>query len=498
MKTTLSPLPLLLLALVFAWGRPDAAANFRTFTNASGRTIEASVKTLDGGQVTIAMKDGREFTIPVATLSAADQAYLKEWKPAAPDGAAEPAAAPAKALGEDKGMTIDAINEMIGQPIFKEISLWDSDPERVAERLSWPRESETPFSESFRAYPKPDYRFLGARPYSAALYGVDDRVTSVSLVFANKGDSFGAAGSGEEHFIKGKPVPGGIEGFRLLMENDAQVIESALTEKLGKPQVQRFGEGETRAKVNRWDWNGHSFILSFVEDEYVSLAIETVEFADNGGKTARVRENVIRDRVRGAIEKRPNGDVIITGIPMVDQGPKGYCAPATAERCMRFLGVPADMYLLAMAGQTQMGGGTSITLLLENIGRDIKRKGRSFDGFGGELKLRELKRHIDGGIPVMWTLFSTKEFNEISNKRTKLRAEEKDFAAYASQVKAEAENAVLPPQNETSHVVIIIGYNEESNEIAFSDSWGERYQERWITVEEAEQVSQKRFFVIDL
>ena len=46
--------------------------------------------------------------------------------------------------------------------------------------------------------------------------------------------------------------------------------------------------------------------------------------------------------------------------------------------------------------------------------------------------------------------------------------------------------------------MIIIGYNEDTNEIAFSDSWGERYKERWITIPEAGQISQQRFYVIDL
>jgi hypothetical protein len=36
---------------------------------------------------------------------------------------------------------------------------------------------------------------------------------------------------------------------------------------------------------------------------------------------------------------------------MVDQGPKGYCVPATFERAMRTMGIDADMYLLAMVGQ---------------------------------------------------------------------------------------------------------------------------------------------------
>jgi hypothetical protein len=45
---------------------------------------------------------------------------------------------------------------------------------------------------------------------------------------------------------------------------------------------------------------------------------------------------------------------------------------------------------------------------------------------------------------------------------------------------------------------MIIGYNEETNEIAVSDSWGKNYSVRWIHVHEAEAVSNKGGYVIDI
>ncbi|HQZ27462.1 MAG TPA: C39 family peptidase [Verrucomicrobiales bacterium] len=466
---------------------------YRVLKNASGKEIRAKILSVASGKVGIQLENGQQFEIPLATLSPADQEFLSNWAPA--PGTPGPATATAP-LPTEGGVTVAKINEAIGQDLFSTVSLWSSNPAEVAGRLDWPRESKTAIGESYRAYPKDDDRFLGARPYSAALYGENDMVTAISIVFANKGDSFGAAGSGEEHFLKGKPVPGGMAGVRLIMANDAEVIGEKLTALLGSATKQRFGEGESRVEVQRWDWAGHAFLLSHVPDEYVSLAIQTIESADNRGNTARVSDAVIRERARGFVEKRNNGDVVISNIPMVDQGPKGYCVPATAERCMRFLGIPADMYLLAMAGETQAGGGTSVDVLLNNIGTDIKRKGRSFEIEGGELKLRDLKKSIDGGIPVMWALFSTKEFNETANERIPLRKD--SWESYKSTVAAAAANPSLIPDNNSGHVVIIIGYNEETNEIAFSDSWGERYTERWITLPEAEQVSQKRFYVIGL
>jgi hypothetical protein len=463
------------------------AEEYRNLKNSAGKEIRAKILGITEGKVTIALESGQEFAIPIATLSPADQEFLAAWTPAA----TTPAPLPSKG-----GVTAEQLNEAIGHPLFATTGLWTSKPEEVATRLQWPRESKTAIGESYRAYPDAEYRFLGARPFSAALYGENEQVTGISIVFANKGDSFGAGGRGEDHFIKGKPVPEGMEGVRLIMANDAEVIGGKLTALLGASTRQRYGEGESRVEVERWDWAGHSFLLSHVPDEYVSLAIQTITAADNRGNTARVSDAVIRERSRGFIEKRDNGDVIISNIPMVDQGPKGYCVPATAERCMRFLGIPADMYLLAMAGETKAGGGTSVDLLLSNIGSDIKRKGRSFEITEGELKMRDIKKSIDGGIPIIWALFSTKSFNEIANERSKSRRE--SWESHKGIVAAAAANPSLTTDSDTGHVVIITGYNEETNEIAFSDSWGEDYLERWITVPEAEQISQKRFYVIGL
>jgi hypothetical protein len=483
----------LLLALLLATtlATPDVLPEeFRTLTNTAGRSIKAKIVSVANGKVSILLENGKPFEIPVATLSPGDQEFLSTWTPS---GAP---AAPAGALAPSGGVPAERINEAIGQPLFAGATLWSSRPEEVAARLGWPRESKTAIGESYRAYPGADYRFLGARPHSAALYGEGELVTGLSIVFANKGDSFGSAGGGEEHFIKGKPVPGGMEGVRMIMENDAEVIGEKLTALLGESKRQRFGEGESRVEVQRWDWAGHAFLLSHVPDEYVSLAVQTIGTADNRGNTARISDAFIRERARGFVERRGNGDVVITNIPMVDQGPKGYCVPATAERCMRFLGIAADMYLLAMAGETSAGGGTSVTRLLTNIGNDIKRKGRSFSIQEGELKMRDLKKWIDDGIPVIWGMYSTETFNEISTERTKVRRESWD--SHKNAVAAAAADSRLDADSDRGHVVIIMGYNEETNEIAFSDSWGERYLERWITLTEAEQVSQRQFYVIGL
>lgn len=467
------------------------AQEMRTFTNTAGKSIQARLVGVQGANVTIEMANGQKYTLPAASFSAADQEYFKS-APAAP--AAKPAA---YKPGPNDKLEPAAVNEAVGQPMFGETSLWESSAEEIAKKLGIPPESKTRNASSFRSYTQDDYLMFGAHPFSVAMYAENDKITSFSLVFANKGDLFSAKGSAEMHFDKDTPPAQAAAIVKKAMDKDLDAITVSLSKKLGEPVKERFGEGKVgRLNMRRWDWRGHSILLAEAEEEYVGLQVVTSAFADAGGKVARTSDTVIRARALANLLKRESGDIVIDDIPMVDQGPKGYCAPATAERAMRYLGVPADMYILANAGETGFGGGTSVDLLLQGIGRHIRNKGRSFDSWNGELKLREIARFIDKGVPVMWCLYSTKEFNDTANKRTAARKDVKDWADWKAKVTAESATNSLPKDKETGHVVLIIGYNKDTNEIAFSDSWGERFKERWITIPEAEQVSQQRFYVI--
>ena len=51
----------------------------RTFTNKSGRKIEARIVSSEGAKVTISRKDGKLFTIALSSLSEADQNYIQTW-----------------------------------------------------------------------------------------------------------------------------------------------------------------------------------------------------------------------------------------------------------------------------------------------------------------------------------------------------------------------------------------------------------------------------------
>jgi len=485
----------LFLALAAFSGLAMAQAELRTFTSAQGTTVQARVLGISGPNVTIVTAAGKQITLPMTSLSAADQQYLKSLPAGAP---AAPAVVKAtyKPSPNDK-LPPTAVNEAIGQPLFSDTSLWESPADELAQKLSIPPESKTKVASSFRSYTKDDYQMFGAHPFSVAMYAENDRVTGFSLVFANKGDLFSAKGSGEMHFDKDTPPAKAAAIVKTAMDKDVAAITAALTKTLGAPTKERIGDATSvRENMLRWDWRGHSILLADVEGEYVGIQIVPSSFADAGGKVADTVDKVIKERALANLEKRENGDVVIGDIPMVDQGPKGYCAPATAERAMRFLGIPADMYIIANKGNTGFGGGTSMQAIFKGMAGQIRSKNRTADSWQGELKLKELQKHIDKGVPVIWTLFSTDDFNKVANERTKARKDVTNWAEWKTKITGEAASSPLRKDKESGHVVLIIGYNKDTNEIAFSDSWGERYKERWITLPEAEMVSQGFFYTV--
>ncbi|HCN29360.1 MAG TPA: hypothetical protein DIT64_11530 [Verrucomicrobiales bacterium] len=480
--------------LALATSMTASAQEMRVFTNSQGVAIKAALVSVAGGQATIRREDGAQFTVAVTAFSAADQEYIRQWKTAAAPSA--PSARPA-APGPNDTLDAAALNALAGHELFGDSPLWDAPAEDAAKRLGLDRESQTSTQSSYRSYPPDDYRLFGARPHSVALYAEEGKTASLSLVYANKGDLFSARGGSEDHFDKDTPPAEAAKIVKKAMDADLKAIADTLSAKLGEPKKERFGEGKAgRMNMQRWDWRGHSILLAEAEGEYVGVQVVPAAFADAGGKSVRVSDAAIRERAKANVQTRPNGDVVIQDIPMVDQGPKGYCVPATAERAMRYLGVAADMYVLANAGETGYGGGTSVDKLLEGVGRHIRAKGRSFDSWQDTPKLRDLAKHIDKGVPVIWALFSTKEFNETANRRTKERKDVTEWAAWKQKLAAETAENKLVKDTSTAHVVLIIGYNKDTEEIAFSDSWGENYVERWITLKEAALVSQDRCYVV--
>jgi hypothetical protein len=439
-------------------------------------------------------------------------------------------------------LNVDKVNHYLGVTLFKDASLWSEDADTVAERLSWPEESQTTTQSSYRLYPTRELpmTILGARAYSCVLYATKGHPTEISIVFVNQGDydwkqnyiaeakklkpdftpDVSTPDSGGTATGKTGP-PSALDCLRSLddgdrervvhtvqqefedaLKADAQKLTDSLTKLLGDPQHMGFGgsDSDTRERVQRWDWQGHAFLVSSPKDSYVALRIVPTAFADNFGKADDIDSDALRTELAQRVKKSDNGDVVVTDIPMVDQGPKGYCVPATWERYLRYLAIPADMYVLANAAGTSQQG-TNLDAMVQNVDSLVTLYHRRIDGGNGDLNLHTIAKSIDAGLPLMWCCNIHIGFERAISHRLADRASVTDWSAWAAKLadqdKKEIPEEITKTPVDGGHQRMIIGYNAKTNEIAISDSWSKAFAIRWMTLDEANAINEGQTFVIE-
>lgn len=394
--------------------------------------------------------------------------------------------------------TAAQMNESAGAPIFADAqALWEEDADVVAARLGLPVESRTENDASYRLYPPDGARLFGRRPHSVALSAQSGKPAALNIIFANKGDSvgqFSRTAPGER-----APRPARVlRDYRRAISDDDKALEAALERLLGPAEPEKTGSGgRLQERSRRRNWRGHAMLLVSVRDEYVALRIVPPEELDEKNRVERIPAKEVRARLSARVARRPNGDIVIRDIPMVDQGPKGFCVPATMERMLRHLGIPADMYLLAMAANTDPGGGTSVPDVIAAVGQTARRHGRRIVTLSGRPDTPVIGEWIEAGIPVLWAINTSAKIDRLINERTRARSRVNDWAQWRESLKPARRAARdLGRAGDAGHVCLITGFNPETGEIALSDSWGPGYEERWITKEEAAAISQGAMVVV--
>lgn len=446
-------------------------ADARTWTSQAGSSLEADMIKMQDGKIRLRSPEGQIFETAIGNLSQEDQDYLKsgDW------------------LGNTYGSaTAEAINDMLGFRFFAGTPIWQSSADEVADRLSWRQTSKTDFMAIYQMSGRGkrhsrnaevDINSTSAR--TAFFYAQAEHPDYLLVVYNNIKD------------VSTKPESQRHEEeLRKQLDDRIRVtsgeIQEALTGLLGKPRKQAFYNGRAEAhRMLRWDFGDSAFLLSHDEGFGLSLYIHRAQFADIGGKI-NFNPNKMETWFSGNVEKRENGDTVIDNIPMVSQGDDTFCVPATFERYLRYIGIPADMYTLAMLGETRLGGGTRVNKLRDETTRYLGQQGLRMRRMSSELNIKRIAEYIDRGLPLVWTMSSTIVFNQYADSYTRERRNGNPSSSLPDK-----ENFIAP------HTLIVTGYNEAEEAIAISDSWGSKYEERWIPLKLAKQYDIAGLYVVD-
>ena len=224
--------------------------------------------------------------------------------------------------------------------------------------------------------------------------------------------------------------------------------------------------------------------------------------------------------------RRANGDVVIEGLPMVDQGEKGYCAVASAERVMRHYGVNVDEHELAQLAGSTSSGGTDLNSMSEAVARIASawRLGKN-DVYvfpaarSGRVKIasecakaarrggmRDAESKIESSIKDIASLARTFGVEALMAARAKQGADAKKFLAAIKDCTLKGiplfwgvELGIFPepgvPQEGGGHMRLITGFNQKTGEILYSDSWGLGHEEKRMRMDRAWTITHSLFFL---
>jgi hypothetical protein len=246
--------------------------------------------------------------------------------------------------------------------------------------------------------------------------------------------------------------------------------------------------------------------------EFIRLEISPPQKAAGLLTTAT---NAQRSKFTGAMHVKRDtatGDVWLGDVPMVDQGQKGYCAVASAERVMRYYGTEVDANELAQIANTESSGGTSPQLMYEAVKklssrlkvrvRDLeKSEVRDFLKLqsdynraakkAGATEIPDMGNVIDVGM--MYRLMKGDLLREVRNKNkgdlTRFQREVQTHIDAGVPLLWSVQLGLFPepgvPQSGGGHMRLIIGYNTQTKELIFSDSWGAGHEKKRMALDDA-------------
>ena len=284
----------------------------------------------------------------------------------------------------------------------------------------------------------------------AILEFVNGKAARATISFYNRGDSGNIEVKEFERI------------FKAIGQNLSQVMK--VTPK------RQMGSSNAALPVTGWNWTSPNGIALLEYNDYFAPGKESSpEFlrlklaAPNQAdwSMGKMATGVQRMELLQRVKKTPEGDVYISGVPMVDQGQKGYCVAASCQRLFEYMRIPCDQHEMAKLVSVDAEGGADISIMQKSLAK------------------------IDGAFKVTFKPLVNPEMYYSSNR--KRRVSEKEFISIVKEytdkgvpllwgliLGRKPEDPPLPNAGQISggHMRMVIGYNLAKNQVIFTDSWG--------------------------
>ncbi|MCG3148573.1 MAG: hypothetical protein PCFJNLEI_02018 [Verrucomicrobiae bacterium] len=222
--------------------------------------------------------------------------------------------------------------------------------------------------------------------------------------------------------------------------------------------------------------------------------------------------------LKNRIQRTPTGDVFIPSVPMVDQGVKGYCAAAVAERVLRYYGRNLDQHEIAQLARTSADSGTNPDQMLAALRRiadetkmevgtlqdfdlrDFEKTVTDYNRAAKRTKKPEVNFARRSGntlfIESPVTVYQAMDADLLREARLKrdggLQQFKQTLIKYVNNGAPLAWACIVgkvPEKPELkgigAHMRLLIGYNDRNQEILYTDTWGAGHELKRLSLTDA-------------
>lgn len=284
--------------------------------------------------------------------------------------------------------------------------------------------------------------------------------------------------------------------------------------------------GTVKLDRQLWMWANSAILLekSFSRKNQAPEFLRLKMKPKNAKKKRIANRSSLDDNV---VKDRATGDVYIQGIPMVDQGRKGYCAVASAARIYQYYGLDVDQHELAQIAGTGSSSGTSLGEMvasLKKVTRHVHSKvlvlyeypkglaDKRPDAKSSHQDYNRSIRNYNNGLKEFAR--DVKNYNKIAKKQGKktfqddfdkgvvnrqvlsqkcdkdiyrsVMVKKSSYSRFNNKIYSYIDQGIPIgwclqlgmfkeanlPQSFGGHMRLIIGYNKKTKELIYTDSWG--------------------------
>jgi hypothetical protein len=285
-----------------------------------------------------------------------------------------------------------------------------------------------------------------------------------------------------------------------------------------------------KAKLERAIWvkDADQFVLTWSSTgrrndfraEYIQLEATPYDAkADprkaRGSAVTQARADMLTpEELKAKVTRKEDGAVYIADVPMVDQGQKGYCAVATAERILRHYGTDVDQHVIAQLANSSAGMGTDPVQMMDMLKkagvkfgvkvkilygmewRKLVGEFRDYSKFAKRAGKREVSIPRSGVIMIdaLYAQLDPETYRQYRTEKLKRDYEtfQRDIRKYVDlgvPLAWSVQLGLFPepglPQAGGGHMRLIIGYDTANSQIVYTDSWGARHEYKTMPMDQA-------------